>query len=409
MSAVEPSLGRRGQIAIVVLFVAGCMAGAPSIWGLFLFIPFGAVGALLAIRRPGTSIGWLLIALAWCLGLMSASVGASAQQFADGTVGLSTAVFAVVQSAAGSMAFVLFGVVAFVYPSGRLPQGSWGRISRVAVGTCVMFVAASLVMPVIAVNLAGESRPVLVENPFALWPDQTIWTWLAEWQLVTPNTVIIPALLLVVVGSISLIVRAGRSAGIERQQVRWLGASIALVVVAAVSGFILGVLLPGLADTGLIWVPVVLAFPLVPVAVGVAILRYRLYDIDRIISRTIAWTLATSLLVAVFAAVVIALQAALVNVTQGQTLAVAASTLVAFALFQPVRRHVQSVVDRRFDRARYDGERIVTALAEQLRDQVDLPALEADVLRAIGTALRPVSVGVWLRTTSRDTTHRTAP
>ena len=236
-----------------------------------------------------------------------------------------------------------------------------------------------------------------------------IWARLAEWQLVTPNIVIIPALLLVVVGAISLIVRARRSAGIEHQQLRWLGASIAAVVFAAVGGFILGVLVPGLADTGLIWVPVSIAFPLVPVAVGVAILRYRLYDIDRIISRTIAWTLVSGLLLVVFGTVVIALQAALVNVTQGQTLAVAASTLVAFALFQPVRRRVQSIVDRRFDRARYDGERTATALAERLRDQVDLETLEVDVTRAIGTTLRPASVGIWLRPTSRHAEHSTTP
>ena len=147
VTAREPSLGRLGQIVIVVLFVAGCVVAASNIYGLIYFIPFGAVGALLAIRRPGTAIGWILIALAWCLGLMSASVDATPQQFADGTVGLPTAVFAVVQSAAGSMAFVLFGLLAFVYPSGRLPQGSWGRVSRLALGACLILVAAYVRQP----------------------------------------------------------------------------------------------------------------------------------------------------------------------------------------------------------------------------------------------------------------------
>ena len=117
-----------------------------------------------------------------------------------------------------------------------------------------------------------------------------------------------------------------------------------------------------------------------PIVIGIAILRYRLYEIDRIISRTIGWAIVTGLLVAVFAGLVVALQAVLAPVTKENTLAVAASTLVAFALFQPLRRRVQRAVDRRFDRARYDGQRTVGAFAERLRNEVDLghdPELDA--------------------------------
>lgn len=409
MIVTEPPLARRWQLVIAILFIAGCLVGLPSVYGLFWFVPFGAVGALLMVRRPHTSIGWILFGLAWCFVVLTASVDATVQQFADGSVSLLTSVYAVVQSSAGSAAFYLFGLLAFVYPSGRLPGGRWGAVGRIALGICLLLVAASVVMPVISVNVAGASGSVPVPNPFALWPDAAIWKSLADWQLVTPDTVIIPTLLLVLAGAISLIVRGRRAYGVERQQLHWLGASIAVVVVAVVSGFVLGVLVPAWTDSGLIWVPAVLAFPVVSIAVGVAVLRYRLYDIDRIISRTIAWALISGLLLAVFGIVVIALQAALDKATQGQTLAVATSTLVAFAIFQPVRRHIQSIVDRRFDRARYDGERTAAALAEQLRNQVDLDALEADVVHAVGTALRPASVGVWLRPTSPHAADTAAP
>jgi hypothetical protein len=136
---------------------------------------------------------------------------------------------------------------------------------------------------------------------------------------------------------------------------------------------------------------------LVPVAVGIAVTRHRLYEIDRLLGRTIGWALVTGLLVAAFGTMVVGLQTLLGDVTQGQTLAVAASTLVAFALFQPVRRRVQSAVDHRFDRSRYDGERTAAAFAECLRDQIDLASLETDICATVATALRPNSTGVWIR------------
>ncbi len=134
-----------------------------------------------------------------------------------------------------------------------------------------------------------------------------------------------------------------------------------------------------------------------PIAIEIAILRYRLYEIDRIISRTIGWALVTGILVAVFVAVVLTLQALLAGFTQGETLAVAASTLAAFALFQPLRRRIQVAVDRRFDRARYDGEQLVGAFGDRLRDEVELDAIRAEIPATIDLAVRPRQVGLWLR------------
>jgi hypothetical protein len=204
------------------------------------------------------------------------------------------------------------------------------------------------------------------------------------------------AFALFVASIVSLLVRFARSDGVERLQLRWLVTGLAAVVFAVPIGFALFALF-GPSIEGLAWLPAIIAFTLPPMAIGIAVLRYRLYEIDRLISRTIGWALVTGTLLAVFGGAVIGLQALLSDVTQGETLAVAASTLVAFALFQPLRRRVQSTVNQRFDRARVDADRTATAFADRLRDQIDLGGLEADIAGTIETALRPTSTGVWIR------------
>ena len=136
-----------------------------------------------------------------------------------------------------------------------------------------------------------------------------------------------------------------------------------------------------------------------PIAIGIAVTRYRLYEIDRIISRTIGWAIVTGALVAVFVGLVVTLQGALASVADQGTLAVAISTLVAFALFQPLRRRVQRAVDRRFDRARYDGELTAAAFAGRLRNEVDLEGLEADITATVAFALHPATASIWVRGT----------
>ena len=141
----------------------------------------------------------------------------------------------------------------------------------------------------------------------------------------------------------------------------------------------------------------VATLPLVPVSVAVAILRYRLYDIDRFISRTISYGLITALLISVFLLVNLGLQSVLSSFTSGNSLAVAGSTLLAAALFTPVRRRIQGIVDRRFDRARYDGERTASAFSVRMRDATDLPTVAADLDVTVRRAIAPSSMGLWLR------------
>jgi len=136
----------------------------------------------------------------------------------------------------------------------------------------------------------------------------------------------------------------------------------------------------------------------VPVSIGIAVLRYRLYEIDRIVSRTIAWTAVTGVLVGAFWLLVVGLQDLLAPVTSESTLAVAVSTLAVAAVFQPLRRRVQGAVDRRFDRARYDGDRLALRFADQLRDEVGLDAISRELLSTVDLAVRPSGAGLWLRT-----------
>ena len=128
-----------------------------------------------------------------------------------------------------------------------------------------------------------------------------------------------------------------------------------------------------------------------------AVLRYRLYEIDRVISRTISWAIVTVLVAGLFVAVILALQALLAPVTQSNELAVAGSTLLVFTLFQPIRRRVQRLVDRRFNRTRYDAEQTVAAFAARLRDEVDLESLRAEILTTVAQTVQPTSVSLWLR------------
>jgi hypothetical protein len=190
-----------------------------------------------------------------------------------------------------------------------------------------------------------------------------------------------------------------RSSGERRQQLKWLLAGAAVMAVPqAVLQPVLS--LPNLSDAaqGILNTIATLFLAALPVGLGVAILRYRLYEIDRIVSRTIGWAIVTGVLVAMFAGLVVALESALASVTREDTLAVAASTLIAAALFQPLRRRVQRSVDRRFDRTRYDGQRTVNTFVEQLRNEVDLVTIQSSLATTANTAVRPVSAEVWLRT-----------
>ena len=207
---------------------------------------------------------------------------------------------------------------------------------------------------------------------------------------------VVPLLLMVVAGVVGMLARYRAARGVLRLQLRWLLASLAFVAVAVVFGLTsLGVL--G-SDFAYAWIPAIVAYPTVPVAIGFAVLRHRLYDIDLIVRRTIAYALVSALLAAVYAGAVALLQVALLRVTGATAdLAIVASTLLVAALVLPLRRRIQRFIDRRFYRTRFDAEQALRSVAASVRSEVVPERLANAVLGVIAGSLQPERVSMWLR------------
>jgi hypothetical protein len=344
-------------------------------------LAMATVGTLLAIRIPGNAIGWLLLVAALCMGLeiLGDSYMRLSLKVAAGTMP-GTAVAALSYMFLGPVVAVSVAIP-LIYPDGRLLSPRWRWLVALSVLLGVFGILRQALRP-------GPMPYSGIENPFGIAGIEPLLS-------ATDLTEAFAAILFL--GAIaSVAIRYRRGSLVERQQLKWLVAVVALNVTAwALSGVIGSLGFTALQTIG--WYTGLLAFALLPVAIGIAVLRYRLYEIDRIVSRTIAWAVVTGVLVSVFAAGVVALQAVLARVTQGETVAVAVSTLVAATLFQPLRRRVQRAVDQRFDRATYDAQRTVEAFAERLRDEVALDAVVADLHETVGASIRPSSFGLWLR------------
>ncbi len=348
------------------------------------------VGWLLATRLPRNVVGWLLLA-----GGMSVAINSGFTALAD--YGLNAQPgsvpgalwFAIVAQALPSMFIgLLGGYVPLYFPTGRLPSKRWWPVPVVAALPTFVGPLATLLVP-----LPPGTYPAGVENPLAVGGGggQVVAA------LTAVSTPVGVAALVCVVASVA--VRYRRSRGVERAQVKWFSAAAGLVVAAILVAIPTGGFTDGpLAIVGVVaWLTAILGMALVPLAIGVAVLRYRLYEIDRVISRTIGWAIASAAMGAVFVGAVLVIQAVLAPVTSSNTLAVAASTLVVAGLFQPLRRRVQQVVDRRFNRSRYDAERTVAALARRLRNGVDLDQLGVEVRVTVVDVVAPASVSLWLR------------
>jgi hypothetical protein len=374
-------------LALAILDIAGY--AALSVIGLVLLGPeqadplstllgggaiavFSLMGALLIRRVPANPIGALLLATGTAqaagVGLQFyASLGAPASPPWPGA-----ALVAALTDVWYTAPFVVALVgVPLLFPDGRLPSPRFRWVVWITIAGTGLQV------------LAGLAR---------LIPGS------ADLDAIVSMLVDVSVLATVVgfVGAgIAIWVRFRRGDPVQRQQVKWLLADAGVVVVAFPPAMALGS-----SNTSLdlaFWLVAFLAFLGLPFAIGIAVLRYRLYEIDRIISRTIGYAVVTVTLAATFAGAILLFQSVLAPLTAGNTVAVAASTLVVAALFQPLRRRVQAIVDRWFNRARYDAERTVAAFAAQLRDDVDLGSLHADVVSMVTRTVVPASVALWLR------------
>ena len=374
-------------VLVALAAVAGLVATVAigELPGLALYVVYAGTGAYLAIRRPTNHLGLLLILVGWGIGLGSAGIYLPSD--VDPTADPRLALVAWASGAGWTLAFVGMLAIMLTFPDGRLRTGPWRPVARLALLVQVILAVLIMVGPTVTLTTSIYAE---LPNPFAVLPDHP------AWQLL-PAIVLYTLMLAIMIAAVGWMLRRWRRAeGLERQQFRWLVAAFALesATLAAWAMLTFGA---GFRANGPTWLLVVATFIALPVAVAVSVFRYRLYEIDRVISRTVSWAVVTGILLATFVVLVIGLQTMLARVTQGQTLAVAASTLVAFALFQPVRRRVQRAVDRRFDRARYDAQHTAEAFAERLRDQVDLGTVEASFTDVVARSLRPVAMDVWLR------------
>jgi hypothetical protein len=382
-----------GRWRIVPYLALAALVLAPSVWagqdwsGWLIAGSFAAVGLVLLWQRPREVVGWLLLGITFAFSAVGSTLPGSASQVVDGRGDAGVTLYAWITAWSASLFFGLFVALAAVFPTGRFAAGRVGTAGRIAVAIPLGFSVVLAFAPTWPIAFADGSVAD-VTLPFAVLPDWPGWAVLGE-------LVYLGVLAALAISIGTLVARFRRSRGAERAQLKWLLAALAATLAAVVFAFAM-IFLVDLTGTWM-WIPAVLAYPTIPLSILVAIRRYHLYDIDRLVSRTIGWAIVTGVLVAVFAGLVVGLQAVLAPVTNENTLAVAASTLVAFALFQPLRRRVQWAVDRRFDRARYDGQKTVDAFGERLRDQLDLATLPVEVANVAHETVRPTTVAVWLR------------
>jgi hypothetical protein len=369
-------------VAGIGLRVLGPRAGAYPFWGevVVIVVVLGTLGAVVAARRPEHPVGWLFAGIGLAGGIQLVAGNYAMAALADPALPAG-AVSAVAAEELRIAGLGMLLAVMLLFPTGRPPSRRWWAVGWLGLAGVAGYLARSALEPGRGEQLLGY------ENPFGV----TGAPWLL--QLLGGLEQLFFVAGLAVIGS--LVVRLWRARGVERQQLKWFvyAAVVALVVLVLASVFLydlmeygpLGSILWGAAPVGL------------AVAVAVAVLRYRLYEIDRLINRTLVYGLLTALLAAVYAAGVFVL-GNLLNPAGGQSeLAVAASTLAVAALFQPARRRVQAAVDRRFDRRRYDGARTVAAFSARMRDEVDLDTLSSELLAVVDLTVQPTGVSLWIR------------
>jgi hypothetical protein len=346
--------------------------------GIVIVLIYAGVGVVIARRQPRNPIGWLLITFVLLYVLGAAATNYAVLAYRLGYHGLPLAPVALLLATLSAPSFAVFPLVILLFPDGRLASRRWRWALGAYAGLCV-YVVTVVVAPVIAA-LAGHDVRLNTSGNLANTGQ------LAGWFANPPVWLIIPVFAAIGVLGLSFVARQvlswRKAAGERRQQLKWLACGAAIAVVSLLLAALLGatVLLAGLIA--------------LPVSIGVGILKYRLYEIDRIISRTLAYTLVTGLLIGVYAGLVLLATQVL---SFSSPVAVAISTLAAAALFTPLRRRVQRGVDRRFNRARYDADRMVAQFAARLKNAVDLDEARADLADAVHRALEPAHISLWIR------------
>jgi hypothetical protein len=353
-------------------------------------IGFFATGFVLRARRPGNLVGGLCFAIGligFVTWMLSQYAGYGLVTH-PGSLPGALAIEVVLQGAwAWEIAFLV--VLICIFPHGRLLPGRWRVVPWAGV-------VAFGVLWLVGMTTAPSAPFQNVHDPLEVSGHS---------PLLLPIVISIPLAIGSVVGAVATVVaRYRRALADEREQLKWLIVAACVLPVGLVAHTIADTFAPGADDT--IQLLFSFAAPAVPVAIGIAVLKYRLYEIDRIVSRTLAYGVLTALLAGAYLGIVLALQAALGSLTRGNELAVACSTLAVAAMFRPLRRRVQTVVDRRFYRSKVDADETLARFGARLRNEADLDTLLGELRSVVGQTLAPAHVSLWLRP---DATARNDP
>jgi hypothetical protein len=375
------TLGLVGNAAGVVLSVANSSfvqnPDEALLW--LVFIAFLVVGCLILARRPSNVIGWIFTAVGLLTTTAILAEGYAKYAYVTHPGSLPGRLAAAWVEAWIWYLMIMLTLVfpLLLFPTGRSLSPRWRPVAWLAVAVTVAWAVLGALSPSLELpNRRTVANPIGVADVGGVDADTLL-------AVVTGL-----ALLSLVLAVVALALRFRRSRGVERQQLKWFAYAGALVLLVPLIGFVA----PSLGN--LPWVVVIA----LPVAVGIAILRYRLYDIDRLINRTLVYGLLTALLGGVYASVVLVLGQLL---GQDSSLAVAGATLAVAALFQPARRRIQAVVDRRFNRRKYNAAKTIEAFTTRLREQVDLDTLSAELLAVVDQTMQPTTASLWLRPSAR--------
>jgi hypothetical protein len=381
------AVGCLAVAVVVATFPLGSMAGqlnAQSVASTLVALVFAAVGWLVAVRQPRNWMGWLLLAGGLLVALNFAASYYTELVYRDGDH-LPLGALALLLQPSWAPGIVSFGLAILLFPDGRLPSPKLRWVLRVYLGIGALWSAGTVAITIGAI-VAGHPRVDATGNLVSLDDPHGATEW---WGIV--QIVFFALLIGVGVGSLAgQVVRFRRSVGERHQQLKWLLSGI----VVAMPGLALSIAF-GSATTGFPALVGGFGFVFVaamPLGIGVAVMRYRLFDIDRLISRTLAYGAVTALLAGAYVGLVLL---ATRELAFSSEVAVAVSTLAAAAAFNPVRRWVQRLVDRRFNRARYDADLIVAAFAGRLQDATDPAATTLDLSVTVQRALEPAHLSLW--------------
>jgi hypothetical protein len=352
---------------------------------------FSTVGAIVASRRPENPVGWLL-----CLFALGESISHFSGQYAIYALLAQPDSLPAGEAMAWVSSWLLPIIIGFsvffilLFPTGGLPSRRWRWVTWLTVA----FVLVGVILGAFSSGPVEGLGPI--RNPLGIEGFSNVYNSILFTMVAT---------FLLVAAASSVFMRLRRAKGVERQQIKW----FAYAAAATVIGLFLAYVIPTVIDTPL-WFEragyavLIAVIPAIPISIGIAILRYRLYDIDIIINRTLVYGSLTATLVALYFGGIVVLQRIFVALTgQQSTLAVVASTLLIAALFNPLRRRIQSFIDRRFYRRKYDARKTLEDFSVKLRDETDLDALEDDLVGVVTGTMQPAHVSLWLRPDTAST------